>query len=149
MKAPWNEPRGKAKPTLGATMMLTGFEGGGDGYDWMAKLDGTGWFPIAGWGLDGWDLGDWPLVVYGHAHDGDDWLLVEYVEGDVTVWKFATKDDLYAATDTVARRVWERDPEHYGEAMVAAIRDRTAGAHLPAEFRGRFSWGRLDKEEAK
>lgn len=34
-----------------------------DGYSDMEAAAKEGWRPIAGWGADGWDLGDWPYVV--------------------------------------------------------------------------------------
>ena len=33
-----------------------------DGYDWMAKVRRP-WAPVPSWGRDGWDMGDWPLVI--------------------------------------------------------------------------------------
>jgi hypothetical protein len=36
---------------------------GGDGYDWMDRVHRSRWAPIPSWGRDGWDLGDWPLVI--------------------------------------------------------------------------------------
>ena len=35
-----------------------------DGYDWIAQAESEGWRAVSGWGRDGWDLGDWPYVVY-------------------------------------------------------------------------------------
>lgn len=34
-----------------------------DGYGDMAVAEREGWTTLAGWGADGWDLGDWPYVV--------------------------------------------------------------------------------------
>jgi hypothetical protein len=55
------------------------------------------------WGRDGWDLGDWPYVVFylktslGEA--GRVYELMEICEGDRTVWSFASEEDRSAALD--------------------------------------------------
>lgn len=152
MKAPFTEPKpGPSTPTLGAYRELHGGDYFGDGYDWMEKLGGTGWGAIPNWGRDGWDLGDWPLVIYAHAYDKDtgDYLLCERVEGDVTVWAFHTKEALYEATDRCARTSWSRDPERHGEAMTEALAlaESTGEELLDRRFRGPFSWARLDAEK--
>jgi hypothetical protein len=36
----------------------------GDGYDRMDSVMDRGWHAVSAWGRDGWDLGDWPLVMY-------------------------------------------------------------------------------------
>ena len=36
----------------------------GEGYDWMARLTGTGWHELSSWGRDGWDLGSWPYIIF-------------------------------------------------------------------------------------
>jgi hypothetical protein len=150
MKAPFTEPKpAPDTPTHGAYRELRGGDYWGDGYDWMEKLDGTGWRALPNWGRDGWDLGDWPLVVIAHAHDTDngDYLLAERVEGDVTVWAYHTKDERDTGTDRSARYWWSRDPERHGEAMVEALANTPEGELLDRRFRGPFSWARLDAEK--
>ena len=150
MKAPFTEPKPRPDtPTLGAYREIRGGDYFGDGYDWMEKLDGTGWHAIPGWGRDGWDLGDWPLVIIAQAYDRDegDYLLCERVEGDVTVWAYRTKEALYEATDRIARTHWSRDPESKGEAMVEALANTPEGELLDRRFRGPFSWARVEAEK--
>ncbi len=150
VKAPFTEPKPRPDtPTLGAYREVRGGDSSGDGYDWMEKLDGTGWRPIAGWGRDGWDLGDWPLVIIAAAYDRDngDYLAAERVEGDVTVWAFHTKEAVYEAIDRLARTHWARDPERFGEAMVEALANTPAGELLPDRFRHPFNWARVEAEK--
>jgi len=40
--------------------------GMGNGYDFMQDALPRPWRPVASWGADGWDLGDWPLVCVAH-----------------------------------------------------------------------------------
>jgi hypothetical protein len=77
----------------------------GDGYDWMGDLQ-DGWHPVPGWGRDGWDLGDWPYSVIVH-YDGDGVHgLGQYVEGDISVKSFPSREERDAATDEVAAFYW-------------------------------------------
>jgi hypothetical protein len=63
-----------------------------DGYDWMERLTGTGWKPLAG-DAQGRMLGDWPYQVVAHHDDSDRDLygLAVYTEGDVSVEGFRDK----------------------------------------------------------
>jgi hypothetical protein len=81
--------------------------GGGDGYDWLDRLDG-GWHAIAGWGRDGWDLGDWPLVVVAHFNGRCLFAVGVYIEGDVEVQAFTTREERDVATDEIATIWWRR-----------------------------------------
>lgn len=70
----------------------------GDGYSDMEHESKKGWKLVAGWGRDGWDLGDWPYVSF-LVRKGDRFELMQIVEGDRSVWEFDTQPDLYAAID--------------------------------------------------
>ena len=79
--------------------------GFGDGYDWMDQLR-DGWRPVAGWGSRGWDLGDWPYAIVVH-YDGEDVHgLATYVEGDINVRSFPSREERDAATDRIAASHW-------------------------------------------
>ncbi len=87
--------------------------GMGNGYDFMQDALPRPWRPVASWGADGWDLGDWPLVcVAHHAPAGGPLAVVQYVEGDLFARVCADRAELDRATDAIAREWWERDPEH-------------------------------------
>jgi hypothetical protein len=70
-----------------------------DGYSDMEAEEKRGWRALAGWGRDGWDLGDWPYVVMYTRRSGDKFELMQIVEGDRTAYEFATADDRRAALD--------------------------------------------------
>jgi hypothetical protein len=61
-----------------------------DGYSDMAAEEARGWHAVANWGRDGWDLGNWPYVIfYVRTREGG-YELLEIVEGDRTLWRFGT-----------------------------------------------------------
>lgn len=106
------------------------------GYEWIEVLE---LFPkcqvVPGWGRDGWTAGSWPLVVFGHFYHEGTYGLITYVEGDVTVEGFASKEDLHAATDEAVEWHWRHgqggpDVDHYPE------------GDLPPEYRGPYTRGR-------
>jgi hypothetical protein len=115
-------------------------DGGGDGFDSMDAARARRWEAIPVWGRDGWDLGDWPLVVIYTRHDAGGWYLAENVEGDVTVRSFPDEAQRTAAIDALAFDWWKyaESPHVAGYATVA---------DLPGELRGPFSWARLDAEQ--
>ena len=76
-----------------------------DGYGWMSRLR-DGWRPVAGWGRNGWDLGDWPYAVVAH-YDGEDVSgLGTYVEGALYERSFPSREERDAATDQLAAFYW-------------------------------------------
>ena len=109
---------------------------GDTGYDVMEPARGHGWEAIANWGLDGWDLGSWPYVVVFHRDSVDGWEIAEYVEGDLTVYRYPTRGLRDAATDCLAFCHWK----HQDEEWVAGV-DSVETA--PWRLRGPFSWERL------
>jgi hypothetical protein len=113
---------------------------GDDGYDVMERARVYRWLPVPSWGRDGWDLGAWPLVVMYLRTAGEQYELAYYVEGDVTVYRYPTRELRDAATDALAFWHWK----HAGEEWVAGI-DRVEDA--PAHLRGPFSWKRLERSQ--
>ncbi len=114
---------------------------GDTGYDVMEPARAHGWEAIPGWGLDGWDLGSWPvrrLPPRRRPRVG----LAEYVEGDLTVYRYPTRELRDAATDCLTFWHWK----HHGESWVAGVESVDAA---PDRLRGPFSWRRLNewKEE--
>ena len=110
---------------------------GDDGYERIEVARRWKWEAIPSWGRDGWDLGDWPLVVIFHRDSADGFELAENCEGDVTAYRYPTRALRDAATDAMAFVHWQ----HRGEPWVAGVAD---AAHAPAHLRGRFSWNRLE-----
>lgn len=107
-----------------------------DGYEFMGAGVRIGWTPMSGWGLDGWDLGDWPYVVvlfrdYVVAPSGVTlYQRAIYVEGDITIETFRTAESRQEATDETALFYWK--------AQGADWLDRGD------DLKGPFSWARLE-----
>jgi hypothetical protein len=114
---------------------------GDDGYDIMEPARALCWAAIPSWGRDGWDLGSWPYVVIYHRKAVDGWQIAYYVEGDLTVYSYPSRELRDAATDCLAFWHWRQA----GKDWVAGI-DSVDVA--PDHLRGAFSWGRLDAEAA-
>ncbi len=110
----------------------------GDGYDWMGELR-DGWRPVAGWGRDGWDLGSWPYAVVVHYDSDDRYGLGTYVEGDVSMASFSSREERDAATDRVAAFHWRHDDS--GPEDLPNSDDDLAPHH-----RGPYSPARLNRE---
>lgn len=124
-------------PRTGDPSRFDGFRppDGGDGYDFMADhAEPAGLRPIASWGRDGWDLGDWPYYVIYSGKGAGAWWTVSYIEGDIIARRYATRDEMISGIDAIARDQWERDP------------DRGPKDIDGPEARGPFSWARLEQE---
>jgi hypothetical protein len=78
-----------------------------EGYYWLRALR-HGWYDVSSWGRDGWDLGCWPLAVVLHYDGEDRYGLAVYVEGDVEVTAYRSREDRDGATDRVAAFYWRR-----------------------------------------
>jgi hypothetical protein len=113
---------------------------GEDGDDRIEKARPYGWCAVPSWGLDGWDLGTWPLVVILHRQSADGFELAYDVEGDVTVYRYPTRELRDAATDCLAFWHWKHHSAEWveGEDNIDAAPDR---------LRGRFSWERLSSSK--
>jgi hypothetical protein len=112
---------------------------GDEGYDRMNFARASGWEPISSWGLDGWDLGSWPLVVV--YHRGDTELAID-VEGDITVETFSGCEERDRRTDETAFFYWKAHSEEWVEGI-------DPHEHMPANLRGPFSWKRLEDQRAE
>jgi hypothetical protein len=113
---------------------------GQDGYERIEAVSSRGWTAIPSWGLEGWDLGTWPLVVIFHRQSADGFELAYDVEGDVTVYRYPTRELRDAATDCLAFWHWKHDSAEWVD-DVDSIDD------APGRLRGRFSWERLNAAE--
>lgn len=110
---------------------------GDDGYDRIEAAATRGWHPVPSWGGDGWDLGSWPLAVISHRHTPEGYELAYNVEGDITVYRYPTRELRDAATDCLAFWHWKHDAEPWVEGI-----DSVDVA--PDYLRGPFSWSRLE-----
>jgi hypothetical protein len=84
---------------------------GGEGYDWLERLP-DGWKPVAAWGREGWDLGDWPYAIVVEYRDPGQgvYAVGTYVENDITVQRFETVEEQSDAIDKIAEFYWRLDP---------------------------------------
>lgn len=120
------------------------FEGGGEA--WMEHVsnteDGNKWHLALSWGLDGWDLGEYPYYVYAYADGGR--MVAEYCEGDVTVWMFVKPEGGLTLLDSFAEKQWRR--EGSSARLDEKLKEFPEG-ELPDKYRGPFSWKRLTEEK--
>ncbi len=71
--------------------LTVGFD---DGYSFMDYLAERGWVPVH-------DRGTWPYVVYCVWCSGDLRAIVEYCEGDLTLWEFPDEAKAREFADTL------------------------------------------------
>jgi hypothetical protein len=113
---------------------------GDEGYESMEMAGRYGWHAISSWGHDGWDLGAWPLVIIFVRNRASEvpgstripfdldrrFEVCEYVEGDLTVWAYATEAERDWLIDRLAAWHWKGqgeawatdiDPEHPPERL--------------------------------
>jgi hypothetical protein len=107
-----------------------------DGYDRIKAAQQHGWRAVSSWGLEGWDLGAWPLVVILHCRGARGFELAYDVEGDITVYQYPTREVRDAATDCLAFWHWK----HAGEDWVDGVESIDVA---PDRLRGPFSQKRL------
>lgn len=119
-----------------------------DGYSDMEVAAEDGWVPIAGWGRDGWDLGDWPYVVVSkrqvtpvNGPFGSAFQMRQTVEGDTTVYHFDSIEDRDAAIDYLFVRYGiGREYDEWTAWGVTSRKALDAGTlRVPEELRGAYS----------
>ena len=117
---------------------------GGDGYDDMELAEKHGWKPISAWGKEGWNLGSWPLVIvfFRNLKKGDEnfYQVIEYVEGDVTMWSCPTKELRQQVIDELAFFHWKFSNKEW-------VNDYTSVDELPDELRGPYGRQREQSKE--
>nr|WP_024126163.1 hypothetical protein [Streptomyces sp. FR1]AHE38781.1 Hypothetical protein pFRL3_4c [Streptomyces sp. FR1] len=108
----------------------------GDGYDWAQELP-TGWDAVYSWGSEGWDLGSLPYQVVAHYDCPLDVIygMAHYIEGDVKVRAFGSREARDAATDELALSIWLAVRNGPRQGLPAAD---TPAADIPARFRGPY-----------
>jgi len=78
-----------------------------DGYEMMEIAEKRRWRAIAGWGTQGWDLGSWPyVVIYFRDREGL-FDVLEYSEGDVTMYACPSKEIREQITNELAFFHWK------------------------------------------
>lgn len=117
----------------------------GDGYDWMETArEKLGYTTLSSWGLDGWDLGDWPYIVIQISADRK--TVLDYCEGDLTFSTFETVEDASAFIDFLFlfhNGIVEEELRKLPGPMPLNVDD------LPERFRGSFSWHRSNQSRGE
>ena len=89
---------GEGRHDLWGTTVYTGSAAPySDGFEALADLTERGWFPLPSWGA-------WPFQFAMAWPEGDRPAMLEYVEGDLTVWSFPTKEAMKAYAMLLAER---------------------------------------------
>jgi hypothetical protein len=86
-----------------------------EGYAWSSALH-LPWYTVNSWGIQGWDLGQWPYQIVAHADlpERDCFGRVTWVEGDATIEAFASRAERDRQTALTAAFWWvdsETGPE--------------------------------------
>ncbi|SLK12585.1 hypothetical protein [Arthrobacter sp. P2b] len=86
------------------------------GYDWMELIEEHGWAVIPSWGSEGWDLGQWPLVMVAGIRTADGignlFGVATYCEGDVTCTFYRSKSQQHEAITKHAHYWWKNGTAH-------------------------------------
>ena len=81
------------------------------GYEWMEKIEEEGWVACGAWGVDGWDLGQWPYVMVAVTKTADKagplFGMATYCEGDVKTTFYRTQAAHWAAITAEAFNTWK------------------------------------------
>src|SRR5256885_3652624 len=80
-----------------------------DGWEWMDAVAAArnGWYIVSLWGSDGWNLGQWPYVIFAHYDNLNGkgvWGRAIHVEGDITVYAYDSEAERDRTTS--ANAVW-------------------------------------------
>ena len=94
------------------------------------------WCAVAAWGTKGWDLGQWPLVVFYFRDRPDESLydVMQCVEGDLYQWTTPTPELRNQIVNFHAHWYWRA----YEESWVA---DYPTEESMPDELRGPYKDG--------
>lgn len=88
---------------------------GDDAYDRSEVRTRQGWKLLSAWGEDGWDLGNWPyLMFYVRKEPNGSYSLASDAEGDWSTWTFESHAELTQALTYLAVWDWLGDPQWHG-----------------------------------
>lgn len=105
------------------------------GYDWMEEIEEEGWAVIPSWGVDGWDLGEWPYVMVAGIRTNDDkgpiWGMATYCEGDVKTTWYRTQAAHWAAISEQAHFHWMNRPASSPKGLPDTAAEMSAALSQP------------------
>lgn len=122
-----------------------------DGYGDMKAEQKRGWKVISGWGRDGWDMGEWPLVSMLAREIKPEpapamakrYQVMQIVEGDRSIYTFDTVTEQEAALDYLF--LWYSAGEDWSPVTYDNREQLEAGQlEVADKFRGWFSWERVE-----
>jgi hypothetical protein len=105
-----------------------------DGYSMMAIAEARNWETIGGWGKAGWNLGYWPYVIIFFRDREGFFDVLEYCEGDVTMWACPTAEIREEITNGLALYHWK----HNEYSAPDAIKEYETLEQLPDEYKGPY-----------
>lgn len=92
---------------LGAKPLSVPHPPEGSGYDWFDELRGTGWYEVALWGREGYNLGSWPFNIIAFYDGPHGFGVVTNTEGDMHLQVFETEQEREEETNKIAIHFWE------------------------------------------
>ncbi len=135
------EAREKTAQLNGVWCAVTRYVGG-EGFEFIEEMQHNGWFVIPSWGNEGWDAGEWPYQSYAMWLTDDASWTCQYTEGDVLIVEYETPEDAVESLDRAIAFGWNlRDRGKPKDLKL----DLTGLPENP-EYRGPFSWKRLDND---
>lgn len=105
------------------------------GYDVIELVADYDWEPISSWGKEGFDLGAWPLVIVFWRESEATFEVIEYVEGDATLYVCPTKEIRNQITDEIAFFHWKHTAQEW-------VTPYASVDELPSELRGPYGKAR-------
>ncbi len=107
------------------------------------------WVAIPSWGRDSWDLGLLAIRGIYHRATSEGFDLAENVEGDITYYRYPSRELRDAATDQIAFWHWKHEGEGMGRGRrVSRRRAPPLRAVLPGALRSMSSGGGAETSPA-
>ena len=136
------------RPIMGAAELAAAHLGR-HGRDYVASDDGnddmylatrSGWRLLAGWGADGWDLGNWPFtsIQIKERPEAPRFLLQSICEGDHDQYAFDTDGDRDAAIDYLF--LWYAAENDWSPSYHQREKLDQGGFEVDPKFRGPYRY---------
>jgi hypothetical protein len=105
-----------------------------NGYEAMDYAEKQQWETIALWGKHGWNLGNWPYVIVFFRDRENFFDVIEYCEGDVTMYACPTEEIREQITNEYALFHWK----HNQSCPPEGIEIYESVDQLPDEYKGPY-----------
>ena len=104
----------------------------GDDYAVINRAEKKGWEAIGHWGRDNWTVGAWPYSILFHRDQEHCYELVEWSEGNVTMYRCPSREIRDVITDVLALHYWK----HWKNGPWPEVAAYESIDQLPAGMRG-------------